>query len=149
MLWITSERPVSVFAVGNRLCTQQTALRFSDYMTATLQFESGLIGRISANFACGHRHQHVVRVFGTDATFVHDDAGPRLHLTRDPAADAAPVAFPSFPATNGVLIEPFVSAILTDENLDVQTQELFDAISICVASDESLRVHSAVDIVYV
>ena len=44
MLWMTGERPVSVFAAGNRLCTQQTALRFSDYVTATLQFESGLIG---------------------------------------------------------------------------------------------------------
>ena len=88
-------------------------------------------------------------MFGTDATFVHDDAGPRLHLTRDPAATAAPVALPSFPATKGALIEPFVSAILTDENLDVQTQELFDVISICVASDDSLRIHAEVDVVYV
>lgn len=149
MLWMTGERPVSVFAAGNRLCTQQTALRFSDYVTATLQFESGLIGRISANFGCVHRHQHVVRVFGTDATFVHDDAGPRLHLTRDPAANAAPVALPSFPATKGALIEPFISAILTDENFDVQTQELFDVISICIASDESLRVRAEVEVAYI
>jgi len=149
LLWMTGERPVSAFAVGNQICTQQTAFRFPDYVAATLQFASGLIGRVAANFGCVHRHQHVVRVFGTDATFVYDDAGPRLHLTRDPAATAAPVALPSLPTSKGALIAPFVAAVVADENLDVHTQELFDVISICAACDESLRARSEVEVTYV
>ena len=146
--WTTGERPVSIFAVGNRICTQQTAFRFSDYVAATLRFESGLIGRISANFGCVHRHQHIVRVFGTHATFVYDDAGPRLHLTRDPAATAAPVALPPLPMSKGALIPSFVAAILADENLNEQTQALFDTISICAACDESLHARSEVEVAY-
>jgi predicted dehydrogenase len=149
LLWMTSERPVSVFAAGNRVCTQQTAFRSHDYVAATLRFESGLIGRITANFGCVHRHQHVVRVFGTQATFVYDDAGPRLHLTRDPVATAAPVALPPLPLSKGALIAPFVSAVLTDEDLDAHTQELFDVISICAACDESLRTCAEVEVHYV
>jgi predicted dehydrogenase len=149
LLWMIGERPVSVFAAGNRICTEQTAFRFPDYVAATLRFASGLIGRVSANFGCVHRHQHVVRVFGTNATFVHDDAGPRLHMTRDPAATAAPVALPPLPMSKGALIAPFISAIVADENLNAHTQELFDAISICVACDESLLTCSEVEVAYV
>ena len=131
------------------ICTRQTAFRFPDYVAATLQFASGLIGRVLANFGCVHCHQHVIRVFGANATFVYDDAGPRLHLTRDPAATAAPVALPPLPLSEGALIAPFVAAILTDENLDAHTQELFDVISTCAACDESLRARSEVEVAYV
>src|SRR5262249_12264564 len=126
----------------------QSALRLFDYVTATLQFASGLIGRIAANCGCAHRPQHVVRLCGTRATFVHDDAGSRFQRTRDPEAIAAPVTSPSLPVTEGALIAPFVSAILADENLDAHTQELFDVMSICIASNESLRVRSAVEVAY-
>jgi predicted dehydrogenase len=149
LLWMTGERPISAFAVGNQICTQQTEFRFPDYVAATLRFASGLIGRVSANFGCVHRHQHVLRVFGSNATFVHDDAGPRLHLTRDPAATAAPVALPTLPVSKGALIAPFVAAIWADENLDAHTQELFDVISICAACDESLHARSEVEVVYI
>lgn len=149
LLWLTGERPVSVFAAGNRVCTQQTEFRFPDYVTATLRFASGLIARIAANFGCVHRHQHVVRMFGTQATFLYDDAGPRLHLTRDPAAAAAPVALAPLPTSKGALIPSFVAAILSDENLDAYTQELFDDISICAACDESVRTGTEVEVAYV
>lgn len=149
LLWLTGERPVSVFAVGNSICTQQTNFHGQDYVAATLRFASGLIGRISANFGCVHRHQHVVRVFGSAATFVHDDVGPRLHLSRDPATPASPVTLAPLPATKAALITPFVSAILADEDLTTHTQELFDVISICSACDESVRTGSEVEVIYV
>jgi len=148
LLWTTGERPVSAFAAGNRICSRQTDFHFPDYVAATLRFESGLISRISANFGCVHRHQHVVRVFGTHATFVYDDAGPRLHFTRDPAATAASVTLPPLPMSKGALIAPFVSAILSEENLDAHTQALFDTISICAACDESLRACAEVEVAY-
>jgi predicted dehydrogenase len=149
LLWLTGERPTSVYTIGNRLCTQDTAFRSHDYVAATLCCPSGLIGRITANFGCVHRHQHVVRMFGTNATFVYDDAGPRLHLSRDPATAAAPVALAPLPATKGELIAPFVSAVLVDGNLDAHMQTLFDVSSVCIACDESLHAGREVEVVYV
>jgi hypothetical protein len=124
-------------------------VRFPDYVAATLRHPSGLIGRITANFGCVHRHHHILRLFGTGATFVYDDAGARLHLTRDPAATAAPIALAPLPDSKGALIAPFVSAILAGDNLDAHTQTLFDAISICTACDESVRGGTEVEITYV
>src|SRR6185503_7475057 len=85
MLWLTGQQPTTVSAVGNRIATANSRFAYDDFVTATYAFPSGLVGRITANFGCVHRHQHVVRVFGTKGTFIHDDAGARLHWTRDEA----------------------------------------------------------------
>ncbi|NJO20627.1 MAG: Gfo/Idh/MocA family oxidoreductase, partial [Spirulinaceae cyanobacterium RM2_2_10] len=103
MLWLLGDRPRQVSALGNRLCSEGTAFRYCDFVSAQFQFASGAVGRITANFGCIHRHQHVLRVFGTAASFIYDDAGARLHLTRDPALKAAPVALDPLPASKGEL----------------------------------------------
>lgn len=146
MLWLTGQRPTSVTAVGNRICTAGMAFRYNDYMAATFQFPSGLVGRITANFGCVHRHQHVVRVFGTKATFVSDDAGPRLHASRDPAVPARALDLPPLPATKGDLIPAFVQAILAGADPGPAAQHEFDVISACVAADQAALTGTSVKI---
>ena len=173
MLWLIGERPASVYATGNRICTENTGFRYYDYVAATLRCPSGLIGRITANFGCVHRHQHLVRLFGTEATFVCDDAGPRLHKrlsqslspsvlqsfspsvlrlgdsATERLSDWETLSLPTLPATKGELIAPFVSAILADADLNAHSQEIFDVISICAACDQALQLGSEVEVRYV
>jgi len=149
MVWLTGERPVSVHAVGNRISTEETAFRYKDYVAATFLCASGLVARIVANFGSVHRHQHVVRVFATNGTFLYDDAGPRYHTSRDPAVAACAVDLPTLPAAKGDLIGPFVSAILQDKDMNAHTQEVFDVISLCAASDDALASGSTAAVQYV
>jgi predicted dehydrogenase len=149
MLWLTNQRPVSVTTLGNRISTIATDFRYDDFMTAAFQFPSGLIGRVSANFGCVHRHQHVVRVFGTKSTFICDDQGPRLYTNRDPAVHATPINLPTLPASKGALIPDFIQAIIGDKNKSVPAQHEFDVISVCVASDQALAAGRNLDIEYV
>lgn len=136
MIWLTGEKPVSVNAIGNQICTQGGAFRYNDHVSASYQFPSGMIGRISANFGCVHRHQHVVRLFGTKATFLYDDMGPRLHTSRDPSST---LKFPDLapkPVTKGELIPDFIDSILDLRESEAKNE--FDLISACVATDQSL-----------
>lgn len=149
MVWLTGQRPISVWAAGNRICTQGSEFNYHDYVVATMQYSSGLISHVTANFGCVHRHQHVMRLFGTKETFIYDDAGPRRHATRDPLVAASTLALATLPKSKGELISPFISAILDDENLNAQTQEIFDVISICNAADQALKNSSMVEIQYV
>lgn len=149
MLWLLSERPRTVQALGNRISTKNTSFGYNDFVAASFQYSSGLVGRITANFGCVHRHQHAMRIFGTRETFLYDDAGPRLHASRDPGAEASPVTLATLPRTKGELISSFVRAVLEDEDWDAHTQEIFDVISICAASDKSLQSNSSVEIQYV
>lgn len=149
MLWLTGQKPVSVTAVGNRICTADTAFAYHDYMAATFQFSSGLIGRVTANFGCLHRHQHVVRVFGTKATFLYDDCGPRLHTSRDPAEPATTLQLPALPASKGELIPGFIKAILNGDAPHAQAQHEFDVMSVCLSADEAAASAKLVEITYV
>jgi predicted dehydrogenase len=147
MLWILGERPVTVSAVGNGIATAGTDFRYDDFVAATFTFPSGLIGRISANFGSVHRHQHVVRLFGTEATFVTDDAGPRWHPGRDGGAPAHPLELATLPATKSDLAYAFVTDVTTGTP-HAGTNEHLDAVAVCAAADLSLRCGATVDIDY-
>jgi len=148
MLWLTGQRPSFVWATGNRISTKGTEFRYDDFTAATLQCRSGLISRITANFGCVHPHQHSMRIFGTKETFVYDDAGPRLHNSRNPDSASQAVAHSPLPRTKGDLIEAFVTAVAHDEDLNAQTQEVFDGIMICAACDRAVQSKSMEEIVY-
>ena len=148
MLWLTGQKPVSVTAAGNRICANGTAFRYQDYMAATFQFASGLIGRITANFGCVHPHQHVVRVFGTKATFLSDDQGPRWQAGRDPAGPAAALGLSVLPSSKGELIPGFIERILAGQDAGAQTQHEFDVISACLAADQAARSGRTMEIEY-
>jgi predicted dehydrogenase len=155
MLWLTGQRPVSVQAMGNRICSRGTGFRYDDYTAATMAFASGMVGRIAANFGCVHRHQHVVRIFGTLKTFVLDDAGPRLMTSSDPVAPggevapAEPIALAAKPSHKGALIPAFVEGIV--QGRSPRTAELdaaLDAIAIAVACDDAVSAQSQIQIKY-
>lgn len=148
MLWITGERPSAVSAVGNRIVTAGTAFRYPDYAAAAFTFPSGLIGRITANFGCVHRHQHVVRVFGTEATVTVDDAGPRIHRERDGGAPAAPLVRAALPASKGDLIPRFVAAVLAGEPVRDPVQHELDVVSACSAAERALAEGGTIAVEY-
>ena len=149
MLWITGQRPVSVEAAGNRMSTEGTEFRYNDYMSATYQFASGLIGRITANFGSVHPHQHVVRVFGTKGTLIYDDQGPRLFSSRDPELPAKFLDLSPLPASKGDLIPDFVKSISDGSDTRAAIHHEFDLISACTAADEALAAATPVEIEYV
>jgi len=139
MLWLVRENPVEVFAVGNKIATQSSEFVYNDFATSIMQFPSGLVGRITANFGCVHQHQHVMRVYGTNKTFLYDDSGARTHENRDPDDEILPVSLQPLPSGKGDLIDDFVNSILDKRDVTERTQAIFDAISICAASDKSMK----------
>jgi predicted dehydrogenase len=150
MLWITGCRPVSVTATGNRISTEGTAFRYKDFVSATFQFGSGMVGRITANFGSVHRHQHVLRIFGTRGTFIYDDAGPRLHSTSDPESMPEPLKWSPLPATKGDLILPFVEGIVSgDDSASHLVQHELDVISACVAADRAVLSTQSIPVEYI
>jgi predicted dehydrogenase len=149
MLWLTGQQPFGVTAFGNQISTAGTEFRYNDFLSATFQFTSGLIGRITANFGCVHRHQHVVRIFGTRGTFIYDDQGPRLYTSRDPEVLATPLDLSPLPASKGDLIPGFIEAILSGKDTQADTQHEFDVISACVAADRAASRTQCMEIEYV
>lgn len=148
MLWLAGERPHLVRAHGNHICTRDSVFRYRDFTAATYEFPSGLVGRITANFGCTHRHQHVLRVFGTKATFIYDDQGPRLIESREPGEDPIWIEHSPLPAHKWDLIPDLVHEIQRRNAPTSRVQQEFDLISIGLAADQSAEYGTSIEITY-
>lgn len=149
MLWLTGQRPQRVFCRGNGICTRDTDFSGVDFAAASFGFDSGLVGRITANFGCVHRHQHVLRVYGSKATFIYDDAGARLHTTRDD--DPSPprvIDLDPLPASKGDLIPAFLDSLWGQAPDPVEERSVLDTIAVCAAADRALAAGREEEISY-
>jgi hypothetical protein len=79
-----------------------------------------------------------VRVFGTKATFIHDDQGARLHTSRSPDHHPEVLPYAAQPSGKGDLIPPFVDAIRSGRDRDAQIRHELAVITACVAADRAL-----------
>lgn len=148
MVWLAGERPGTVATVGNNISTQETSFNYNDFMASTFEFPTGVIGRITANFGSVHRHHHVLRVFGTEGTFIYDDMGPRIHRSRDENAQAEILDIKTLPSHKGALIPGFIDTILSKNDPTSAAHREFDLISICASADKALADKKTVEIEY-
>jgi len=146
MLWMTGQRPHAVSAAGNRICTAGTRFGYPDFVAATYEFPGGMVGRITANFGSVHRHQHVVRVFGTLGTFIHDDMGARIYRERDPGGPAQTLDLAARPASKGALIPDFVRRITGGADPRPTADHEFSIIAACIAADQALAIGKPIEV---
>ncbi len=137
LMRVAGERPEWVEAAGSGLATRGTSFAGDDLACAQMGFPGGAIGRVSANFACVHGHQHVIRVFGTAATVISDDCGVRIQRERDPAPPAQRLDLAPLPDDKGALIPDFVSAALGGASANSGALHEIDLMAVCLAADAS------------
>lgn len=135
MLATAGERPTSVSSSSSRIAAAGTPFRYDDFHAAEWRFPSGLVGRVTANFGCVHRHQHVVRVFGTKASFIYDDQGARLHLSRDASVPPRRLELAAKTADKGVLLPDFINAVVSGADPAPAARREYDLIAACLAAD--------------
>lgn len=146
LFWIFGERPVAVTAFGNSIATRGTAFRFKDCVTALLKFPSGLIAKVTANFGCVLPHHHNLTVYGTAATFVHDQLGARLYTSRDPATSARPVEDAYIGPAKGDMLPSFVSAILDGREPEVSAEDVLGTMAASLAIEKAAELEQTVRI---
>lgn len=146
--WLAGERVIEVAAFGNRIATSGTDFRFDDMVVAILRFESGLVGKVAANFACVFPHFHRLLVYGTAASFENGFASGRIWRSREPGAD--PILLDdAYPGTEkGDLIPPFIDAILGRDEPEIGEHDVFDAMAVCLAINEAARTSAVVKVAY-
>jgi predicted dehydrogenase len=142
-LWLTGQRPERVQGMFGKMLTGGTKYRYEDLASVQYQCESGLITRLTMHAGCAHRHQHVVRVFGTKATLVSDDAGVRLTRRSGKGLTEQELEIQSIergqlPKSKGERIPEFVDAVLQDRDMSGSIQLTLDTISMLNAGREAM-----------
>ena len=151
VMWLVDQKPSRVFALGNKLGASQTKLRKNSFVSILMEFPSELVVKISAHGGCTHPHYHLLSVFGEKLTALHRLGDPVWISSCD--ASIAPARITSeYPAKNQYknIICSFVESIVNrDINALVSAQEVFDATSVCMAVDDSIKRQEPIIVDYV
>lgn len=149
MMWLTGQRIVRVSAMGNQIASRGSGFRFPDLVCAQLEFENQIIAKMTVNFGCVHPHFHPLKVYGTQASFENGLEYARLYRERDPQVPPERVhtAYPG--VHKGALLHSFISSLNSQSPPEVSTDEVFDAMSVCFAVEESLVSGKTVAVEYI
>lgn len=138
LLWLTGRRVVEVAAQGSRKATRGTKFAFDDFVLASLTFDDGTVGKVTANFAIVHPHFHGLRVCGTKGTFINRLGDAELWTARGDDASPEAVGSPYPGVHKGDLLHSFVDSIRTDAKAVVPGNDVFETMAVLFAIEEAL-----------
>jgi len=149
LLWLTGKKVVEVAAFGNNICSAGTNFRYNDMVVSVLKFSDGMVGKVSANFGCVYPHFHKISIYGTKATFENTLKEGVIYGSRDPMEMPLVIAG-DYPGVNkGSLASSFVDAIYEGKTPDVSTDDVFSAMSVCFAIEQSVRSGRSLPVTYI
>lgn len=149
LLWLTGERVVDVAAFGNDIASRGKGFRYNDMVVSILKFESGLTGKVAANFGCVSPHFHALNIYGTRATFVNGLDYATLFESRDPAQTAKKITTPYPGIEEGNLIFSFVESILDRSPAEAPVDDIFKTMSVCFAIEKATHQSDSVKVKYI
>jgi predicted dehydrogenase len=139
LLWLLDDAVVEVSAMGNAIAARGSGFRYNDMVVSLLRFQSGAVGKVSANFGCVHPHFHALKIYGIKATYVNGAEAALLYTSRDPQAEPKRLTT-AYPGTHkGDLIDSFVDAVQGGPPPEVPTSDVLRAMAVSLAIDEAVR----------
>jgi len=149
-IWLVNEKPVSVYAVGNKIGTDTSKFKFNSFAMLSIEFESGLIIKVTGNGSCVHPHFHGLKVFGRDKTIIHSFSNAYSLYSSAPDAKLNMIK-DSYPEKDkrSEVIHSFVNYLSKKSKyLSVSSQETIDLMSVCFAAEKSIITGEKVSISY-
>jgi len=141
--------PSFVYSSSNKIVTARKKFHFKDFVQSTFYFKSGAIGKISANFGCVHKHQHVIKVFGTKKSFIYDDMGARIYNNRDPYSPKQIKFNKNLYDGKACLLPDFFENIKNKKNYSKNIYNELNLISACVFADQAISKEKKIKIKYI
>ncbi len=150
VMWLINSKPISVQAIGNNITSAGTNLRFNNFAVILLEFENGLIAKITGNGGCVHPHFHGVKIFGSKRTAVQNLK--EAYFIDSESIDEATVKITEpYPQkeTRAKIIHSFIDSII-DPSVDpiVSDKDVFNVMSVCLASEEAMQTGNKIEINY-
>ena len=78
LIWILNIKPTKVRGFSNKFYSNYNQSLVKDFYEADLFHSNNMKGKIIVDLCCSHKHQHVLKIFGTKKCFIYDDMGARI-----------------------------------------------------------------------
>ncbi len=150
MMFMLSSKPISVYALGNKLGSKNNKLNFDSFVVILLEFPENLIVKITGNGPCVHPHFHNLKIFGSEKTAVHNYYDS-YYLNRLSSgfkkADIDNIL--SKNGSKNKVISSFIDSIIRPGIKPiVQQNDIFNVMNVCIAAEESIKINKPVNIEY-
>ena len=139
LLWLTGDRVLEVSAYGNRIASEASAFRNFDLVVSLLRFESGMVGKVTANFGCVHPHYHALEIYGTEGTFLNGRERGVLFEKGETGPVESSLELPYPGVAKGDLLRSFVESIVNGGEPAVTAEDVFASMSVCFAIERSVH----------
>ena len=105
------------------------------------------MAKVTANFGCVMPHHHNLTVYGTSATFVHDQLGARyLHVARSGECRRRRLTHAYLGPAKGDILPSFVSAILDGGEPEVSADDVLATMAVSLAIEKAADLEQTVTI---
>ncbi len=149
LLWLTDDQVVEVSAYGNQIASRGSDFKYNDMVVALLKFQSGMIGKVTANFGCVFPHFHNMQIYGTNATFINSKEHGILIESRERDVPAKQVT-EVYPGTvQGNVVSSFVDSLLGKTTPLVTAEDVFNVMCVCFAVEKAAHQSEAVMVEYI
>lgn len=149
MMWLTGDRIKTVKSYGSSIATEGTGFRFFDTVATVMKFESGALGKMTANFGCVMPHFHCLQVYGQKATFTNGQEHGLLYESSDPEVAPLIIDEQYRGVHKGALIYSFIEQILNGSKPEVTADDVFQTMSVCFAIEESAASGKEIEVEYI
>ena len=135
-LWLSGERPTSVYGVGNSAASESLGSPIDDFELAVLRFSRDFTVVVSATMASSVPHSHVLSVHGTKKTFVLGPLGCG-YLSSDGQTSPDLIEVPQKYERDSIATT-FVDEVLGRGQSLVSTSDVLDCTAVALAIRESI-----------
>ena len=150
VMWFTKKKPTSVSSFSNSLATKGTNFKNQSFIIYIFEFPGNVIVKISANAAGLYKHFHEVKIFGKNKTLVHNYLGSYAFTKKNKKTIFNELNY-EYPDKKNrkKLIQNFIDVLIDNKTKPAITlKEQFDLMSVCFASDRSLKLKKKIKIEY-
>lgn len=150
VMWLLNKQPTSVFALGNRIAGKDSALTANTLITMLMKFSDGLVAKISAHGACIHPHFHNLTIYGDRETIHHSYAKSMVISSCEHNAEPSIIngEYPAKGDRDNLLINFVHSLDNASSKSMVTSEDIFSALAVCLAADQSLIEKMPISIEY-
>ena len=151
VMWLMDSKPVSVQTLGNDIANSNTNLKYNSFAVILLQFENGVIAKLTGNGGCVHPHFHGLKIFGTDLTAIQNRNGAFYLNSTEPDSKSVPIIEP-YPEKESryEVIHSFGDYILNSSKTPIVPEEdVYDVMSVCFAAEEAMETSSTIKVNYI
>lgn len=150
VMWLTEKKPIKVTAFGNNIATQNTKFKKESCIVYILEFPNKLIVKITANASCVYNHFHEIKIFEKNKTIINNYLGSFMFKQKNNNTLFKRLNF-DYPDKKNrkKLIQNFIDVLMNKKIKPIVTiKEQFDLMSVCFASDDSLKLNKTIKIKY-